>query len=584
MSALSYSVGLNTSKFSSGLQIMRGGVSGLTGMMGTLSKTVLPFGSLIAGAGGLAGAFALLKKSSNLAADFESTAVALRTLIGDVDATNKVLEQTKALASQTPFEFPELANAVKMSIAFGESSKTVVDTIRRLGDVASGVQMPIGEIAELYGKARVQGTLFAEDINQMTGRGIPIISALAKVIGTTDDQVKKLASEGKITFPLLEQAFINITSEGGKFYNMMAEQSKTFSGKVSTMGDAWKALLRTIGEPINDWLKPQIEGWTASLESAGVRLSAFLKLMAAAQGQGKLMEFLGDGLQVAIGEGINTFVAGIRGSVAFLGATLPGIFRAASMAIVDSGFLIVIKEAFFGIGELLSAKILSALSNVPGMGNLKDVADAGQRNADQSFDLLPRLLEGMRMDKGLESAGAAIKKSFEDGAAAWKNAQGGKLIDTTAAKNRMAGIGKAIDAKSWQEIVTGQSLAPKVAEEAKKKVEGLEGAIKKAGETSEKAKTAIKAKAAAQEEGERRPLRSIFMKKLRDGAGGGFVPGPDGFFVPAPMIANKGRNAFGQNRAARPNADKREPMVDPLLRAVQKLDSIDKRLAALGLA
>ena len=78
-------------------------------------------------------------------------------------------------------------------------------------------EAPVNEIAELYGKARVQGRLFAEDINQLTGRGIPIIQELAKQFGVSDSEVKKLVESGKVGFPNIERSFMDMTSQGGKF-------------------------------------------------------------------------------------------------------------------------------------------------------------------------------------------------------------------------------------------------------------------------------------------------------------------------------------------------------------------------------
>ena len=200
--------------------------------------------------------FSGFKKSIGLAADAETTATAFKTLVGSAELAKDVLGKVKKMADTTPFEFPELAGAARMLVAFGEAAKDVPETLRRIGDVASGVAAPVGEIAEIYGKARTQNQLFAEDINQLTGRGIPIISELAKVLGKPESAIKKLAEEGKITFPLLDQAFRNMTSEGGKFYHMMQEQAGTTNGLLSTLGDAVNDLFKTFGTPLNDAIKP----------------------------------------------------------------------------------------------------------------------------------------------------------------------------------------------------------------------------------------------------------------------------------------------------------------------------------------
>jgi tape measure domain-containing protein len=197
-----------------------------------------------------------LFKGVKLAADMQSTSVAFETMLGSAESAQKVLGELQKLGAETPFEFPELAGAGRMLLAFGESADTVAETLRRVGDVSSGVMAPIGEIAELYGKARVQGTLFSEDINQLTGRGIPIIQEFAKQLGVSQGEVKKLASEGKITFPMLETAFVSLTSQGGQFFGMMEKQSKTFNGVWSTLTDSINMGLADIGKPIMESLIP----------------------------------------------------------------------------------------------------------------------------------------------------------------------------------------------------------------------------------------------------------------------------------------------------------------------------------------
>lgn len=229
------------------------------------------FGSLqgklagLVGAGGILGGIGL---SLKFAADAEKTATSFRVLIGDATEANKVLADLRKFGAETPFEFPELADASKKLLAFGVSTDSLLPTLRRLGDVSAGLDIPIGELAEIYGKARVQGRLFAEDVNQLVGRGIPVIQEFAKQFGVTDDEVKKLVEDGKIGFSNLEQAFISLTSEGGKFSGLMAAQSQTLSGQISTLKDNVKGLATEFGEA----LLPTIKMVTAD---AGLAFNAF---------------------------------------------------------------------------------------------------------------------------------------------------------------------------------------------------------------------------------------------------------------------------------------------------------------------
>ena len=267
-------------------------------------------------------AAALAIKGVKLAAELESTSVAFETMLGSASKATEVMKNLKKLGAETPFEFPELADAARKLIAFGESGDTVTETLRRIGDVASGVQAPIAEIAEIYGKARVQGRLFAEDINQLTGRGIPIIQELAKQFGVTDNEVKGMVEDGKIGFPELEKAFISLTAEGGKFYGMMSKQSQTTLGLFSTLKDAFNELLTEFGKPINDAIKPILERGILLAQNFGAAANALgekiAKMMDGFMGMidslslDEIFQFAGLTLKNAFIDAVNILAKGVQ--------------------------------------------------------------------------------------------------------------------------------------------------------------------------------------------------------------------------------------------------------------------------------
>lgn len=181
--------------------------------------------------------FDIGKASLKAAADMETQTVAFTTMLGSADKAQALIKQVSQFAASTPFQLTELIDASKKLVAFGVNSENVTSTLRKLGDVSAGLSIPIGELSEIYGKAMVQGNIFAEDLNQLAGRGIPIFSELAKVMGVNASEIKKLGSEGKITFNELEQVFTNLTAEGGQFGGLMEAQSATLAGKWSNFND-----------------------------------------------------------------------------------------------------------------------------------------------------------------------------------------------------------------------------------------------------------------------------------------------------------------------------------------------------------
>ena len=218
------------------------------GMQAALGRGLMSKAGLVGIALGVGSVLKQSLEEANLA---ESLTMRMKVLVGDAAQAKQLTTELRSLGANTPLEFPDLAEAGQLLIAFGESAADVPKTLERIGDIATGIGAPLRDIAEIYGKARVQNTLFAEDINQLTGRGIPVIQEFARILGEPESAVKKLASEGKITFPMLEAAFRNLTREGGKFHGMMESQSKTATGMWSNMKDALTALKTELGEPIN---------------------------------------------------------------------------------------------------------------------------------------------------------------------------------------------------------------------------------------------------------------------------------------------------------------------------------------------
>ena len=181
-----------------------------------------------------------------LAADYEQATVAFTTMLGSAAAAKQTLADLSNFAATTPFEMPGITEAARKLLAFNTPAAELIPTLRAIGDVSAGIGAPLSDIAEIYGKARVQGRLFGEDINQLLGRGIPIVGELAKQFGVAESEVRKLVENGQVNFGNLQQAFVSLTAEGGRFSGLMAAQSLTVSGLFSTLRDNVNLALRDV--------------------------------------------------------------------------------------------------------------------------------------------------------------------------------------------------------------------------------------------------------------------------------------------------------------------------------------------------
>lgn len=183
-----------------------------------------------------------------LAADAETLQTQFRTLLGSTSEAARLMEDINTFAAETPFQKLELADATRKLLAFNVSQDEALPLLRNIGDISALTGNRIGDLAEIYGKARVQGRLFAEDINQLTGRGIPIIQELANQFGVAESEVRKLVETGQVTSDNITRAFRDMTGEGGKFQNGMKDLSRTTAGQFSTLKDGLTAIGTTMGQ------------------------------------------------------------------------------------------------------------------------------------------------------------------------------------------------------------------------------------------------------------------------------------------------------------------------------------------------
>ena len=192
--------------------------------------------------------------------------VAFETMLGSKSKMQKLMDELTQTALVTPFEFDDVANGAKQLLAYGTAAEDVNQTIKTLGDVAAGVGAPIGDIVYLYGTLQTQGRMYTQDLNQFTGRGIPMIAELAKQFGVTEGEVKGLVEAGKVGFPEVQRVMASLTSEGGQFFNLMENQSKTISGQISNLQDNFASILNEIGKQAEGLITDVIGGAASALE------------------------------------------------------------------------------------------------------------------------------------------------------------------------------------------------------------------------------------------------------------------------------------------------------------------------------
>ena len=209
----------------------------------------------------------LISNIAQVRGEFQQLEVAFKTMLGSEDKANALMQQLVKTAATTPLDLQGVANGAKQLLAYGENVENVNDDLIRLGNIAAGLSQPLGDIVYLYGTTMTQGRLYTADLNQFTGRGIPMIRELAKVFGVAEGEVKSLVEAGKVGFPEVQKVIQNLTNEGGMFYNLMQEQSKTITGQISNIEDAVSTMFNEIGKANEGIINEALSGVSYLVEN-----------------------------------------------------------------------------------------------------------------------------------------------------------------------------------------------------------------------------------------------------------------------------------------------------------------------------
>ena len=197
---------------------------------------------------------------------FQQLEIAFGTMLGSEEKATALMQQMVNTAAKTPFDLMGVAEGAKQLLAYGVSAEKVNDTLVRLGNIASGLSIPLNDIVYLYGTTMVQGRLYAQDVRQFTGRGIPLVKELAEKYHTTAEGINEMVSAGKIGFPDVEEVLNKMTNAGGQFYQLMEKQSSSLTGQIANLEDAWDSALNSFGEQTEGALSAGIQGATYVVE------------------------------------------------------------------------------------------------------------------------------------------------------------------------------------------------------------------------------------------------------------------------------------------------------------------------------
>ena len=196
---------------------------------------------------------------------FEVQKAALSSMLQDAEKAGEIFDTLRQKALESPYTFQDLTKFAKQLIAFNIPADQLVETERRLADVAAGLGVDMGRIILAYGQVKAAGALKGQELRQFTEAGVPILEQLAKQIEEVEGRTVSLSevfnrvTKKQIPFEMVEEAFKRMTDEGGKFYNMQAVLVETLQGKISKLRDVWQQVLYDLGMENEGILKGAVD-------------------------------------------------------------------------------------------------------------------------------------------------------------------------------------------------------------------------------------------------------------------------------------------------------------------------------------
>ncbi len=190
-------------------------------------------------------------------AQIETYQTALTTLTGSAEKANKIIEQVKKDAAETPFEVASLVKGNQLLISAGLSAEQARDDILALGNAISatgGGEEELSRMVVNLQQIKNVGKASALDIKQFAYAGIDVYGLLADYTGKTREEVTDL----EISYEDLTGALKFASQEGGKYFNAMEKQSKTFNGQLSNLKDNFMAFLGEVTIPLFTFLKDEV--------------------------------------------------------------------------------------------------------------------------------------------------------------------------------------------------------------------------------------------------------------------------------------------------------------------------------------
>lgn len=244
-----------------------GAVDGIIKEGGNIDTMLKKVGTAAAGLFTIKSAVNFAKQIASVREEVQALEISFSTLLGSSERSAKLLNELKEFAVSTPLQLNDLAKSAQTLLSFNVEAEKIMPTLKAIGDISMGAADKLQSLTLAFSQMSSTGKLMGQDLLQMINAGFNPLTEISRQTGKSVSELKEEMSKGAISAQMVSDAFISATSEGGKFYNMLAQQSNSLQGAFSNLQGALQDMMNGIGESIQEPLTNTIGSLTKLVQN-----------------------------------------------------------------------------------------------------------------------------------------------------------------------------------------------------------------------------------------------------------------------------------------------------------------------------
>ena len=241
---------------------VQGAMNAINDLKNNLSNPLEGLGAIA----GIAGLGAFLNKIRDIRGEFQQMETSINVLVGEKKG-EQLMKQLTDFAKKSPLDFKGTVSGAQQMLGFGIDADKIPRFLSAIGDVAMGDAHRFQSLTLAFSQMSAAGKLMGQDLMQMVNAGFQPLQIISEKTGKSIGQLKDEMSQGKISSEMVQQAFIDATSEGGKFYQMSEKASQTIPGQMSMLEDAIDLMFNDLGKKSEGTILKVIDGATKLIEN-----------------------------------------------------------------------------------------------------------------------------------------------------------------------------------------------------------------------------------------------------------------------------------------------------------------------------